>query len=157
MIGSFSLTLRLRQSYIVPIHWAKAKCGHFFHFLYKTFTSFQSCFYFHYNLSNSDWKGWQAIYVKETDSHAFKIHKMYLHCKNIFIEGQTFAEETGDNSRPGTMFGARAIQRRREKEEELKVWSLNLIQKTKRSMDATAEFQSCSCSVMYNDWLTDRC
>ena len=22
---------------------------------------------------------------------------MYLHCKNIFIEGQTFAEETGDN------------------------------------------------------------
>ena len=54
-------------------------------------------------------------------------------------------QETTDNSRPGAMFGARAIQRRREKEEELKVWSLNDLQKTKRSMDATAEFQSCSC------------
>ena len=78
---------------------------------------------------------------------------MYLHCKNIFIEGQTFAEETGDNrqqSPRGNVWSSSYSEKAGEGG-GVEGLEFELIQKTKRSMDATAEFQSCSCSVMYND------
>ena len=61
----------------------------------------------------------KTIYVKKADSHVFKTGAKCIYIVKIYLlESKHYRQARRE---PGTMFGARAIQRRREKEEELKV------------------------------------